>query len=273
MRAALGAVAIALAVSAIGGGSAAGLLAIDRLLGVPVLEPEVPGLLRVLTWNIGKVYLRQRESRASDADLGRVAETILELNPHVVALQELKDRAQLGRLVSALGPGWRGMLSEDAYDRHAALIVRVPSQFVRLATSTGRVAQGALVQVANGLSFAIASAHLDAFDARRRLVQAEEIVAGLQRQETEDLLLAGDLNFDTAVAARGSLDHDLYRFLSRELVDASRAAGPTTILSHRLDYVFYRSRAISDARARVLQDRRINIMDHHPLLVELRYRR
>lgn len=262
------AVAWALALAAVAALSVAGVVALDRVLGVTVLEPEQPHLLRVLTWNIGKVYL-QRESRASDADLRHVAETILELNPHVVALQELRDRAQLGRLVAALGPGWRGMLPEDVYDRRAALVVRVPSRFFPLATSTGRVAQGALIRLPSGLGFAIASLHLDAFDPKRRMVQAEEIVAGLQRQETDHRLLAGDFNFDTAVAARGTVDHDLYRFLTRELTDAAKDAGPTTIVSRRLDYVFFHSGAVVGVQSRVLQDRRINIMDHDPLLVEL----
>lgn len=258
----------ALALAAVAAASVAGVVTIDRVLGVSVLEPEQPHLLRVLTWNIGKVYLH-RESRASDADLRHVAATILEANPHLVALQELRDRAQLGRLVAALGPGWRGMLPEDVYDRRAALVVRLPSQFTPLPTSTGRVAQGALVRLPSGLSFAVASVHLDAFDPKRRLVQAEEIVAGVQRQETEHQLIAGDFNFDTAVAARGSVDHDVYRFLCRELTDAAKDAGPTTILSRRLDYVFFHSHAVTGVRSRVLQDRRINIMDHDPLLVEL----
>jgi endonuclease/exonuclease/phosphatase family metal-dependent hydrolase len=258
----------AIALAAVAALSVTGVVTIDRALGVTVLEPEQPRQLRVLTWNIGKVYL-QRESRASDADLRRVAETILELNPHLVALQELRDRSQLGRLVAALGPGWRGMLSEDVYDRRAALVVRLPSQFIPLPTSTGRVAQGALVRLPSGLSFAVASVHLDAFDPGRRLVQAEEILAGVQRQETDHQLLAGDFNFDTAVAARGSVDHEVYRFLTRDLVDAGKDAGPTTIISRRLDYVFFHSRAVTGVRSRVLQDRRINIMDHDPLLVEL----
>ncbi len=257
-----------LALAAVAALSVAGVVTIDRVLGVTVLEPEQPHLLRVMTWNIGKVYL-QRESRASDSDLGHVAETILELNPHLVALQELRDRAQLGRLVAALGPGWRGMLPEDVYDRRAALVVRLPSQFIPLVTSTGRVAQGALVRLPSGQSFAAASVHLDAFDAKRRLVQAEEILAGLQRLETDHLLIAGDFNFDTAVAARSSPDHDLYRFLTRELTDAAKDSGPTTIMSHRLDYVFFHSHDVREVRGRVLQDRRINIMDHDPLLVEL----
>jgi endonuclease/exonuclease/phosphatase family metal-dependent hydrolase len=138
-----------------------------------------------------------------------------------------------------------------------------------LATSTGRTAQAAVVKFRDDVSLAVASVHLDAFDAGRRLVQAQEMVAGLLRVQDKNVVLAGDLNFDVALVAQGTADHDLYRFLTREMVDAAKHAGSTTIISRRLDYVFYRSVAVRRVEARVLQDKRVKVMDHDPLLVEL----
>jgi len=225
--------------------------------------------LRILSWNIGKVYHARWDSRASDADLDHVAQVIRQTNPHVVALQELTGPEQLGHLVSMLGRKWRGVAPEDAYDRRAALLVRLPVRFVPLATSSGRIAQGAVVTPPAGGSFALASVHLDAFDPKRRLAQAEEILAGVQRLAVKDLAIVGDFNFDASLVSQDSDDDRLYRLLTRDMVDAGRDAGVTTVISRRLDYVFYRSARVDSARAQVLRDRRINIMDHDPLVVEL----
>ncbi len=253
---------------AIGGLTAAGVSLLNRTLRTPMIDPEHPHRLRIMTWNIGKLHLPW-DSRAADGDLQHVAEVIREANPHLVALQELRDPRQLGRLVTALGPGWRGKLPEDWYDRRAALVVRLPAEFAQLRTSTGRIAQGATLRLPSGLVLAIASVHLDAFDTRRRLLQAQEVVAGLHRLGSEHLVLAGDLNFDPAVAAQGSIDQDLYRFLASEFVDAARDAGATTLISRRLDYVLYHSTEVLRASSRVLRDKRIRVMDHDPLVVEL----
>jgi endonuclease/exonuclease/phosphatase family metal-dependent hydrolase len=225
--------------------------------------------LRILTWNIGKLYHARWDSRASDDDLDHVAEVIRETDAHVVALQELKGPTQLGRLASMLGRSWRAHVPEDVYDRRAGLLTRLPVEFVRLPTSSGRVGQGAVVTAPGGAKFAVASVHLDAFDADRRLLQAEEIIAGIQRLEMSDFVIAGDFNFDASVAAQDSADQRLYQLLTQGMVDAGRYAGGTSLISHRLDYVFYRSARVDTAVAQVLKDRRINIMDHDPVVVEL----
>ncbi len=250
--------------------SVAGLNALNRFFGAPMTEPLEQHSLRVMTWNIGKLYLRW-DSRASDNDLNHVATILREVNPHVAALQEIKNRRQLGQLVAVLGPGWRGMLTEDRYDRRAALVVRLPAKFHRLPTSSGRVAQAVVITLPNGTRAAVASIHLDAFDAKRRLLQAEEILAGARRLKQANLILAGDFNIDSAVAARGSKDQDLYLFLSQRLRDAGKGAGATTLVSRRLDYVFFKGPNLHQTDAQVLKDRRVNVMDHDPLVVEFSY--
>ncbi|MFH1131765.1 MAG: endonuclease/exonuclease/phosphatase family protein [Pseudomonadota bacterium] len=221
--------------------------------------------LRVLSWNIGKIYL-QWESRASDLDLEHIATVIKEANPQLVALQELKDSHQLGRLAKILGPKWRGNVPVDEYDRRAGLLVQIPARFIQLPTSTGRIAQGAIVTLPKGQEMVFVSIHLDAFDPERRLRQAEEILGGVQRLEIKETILAGDFNFDPNVNKRS--DAPLYRFLTSQLVDAAKDEGGTTLSSQRLDYVFYGSRRIKRTRSYVLHERRINIMDHDPVFVE-----
>ena len=45
----------------------------------------------------------------------------------------------------------------------------------------------------------------------------------------------------------------------------------SSVISRRLDYAFYRSPRVENVEAEVLRDRRINIMDHDPLVVELKF--
>jgi endonuclease/exonuclease/phosphatase family metal-dependent hydrolase len=224
--------------------------------------------LRVLTWNIGRIHLRW-DSRASDRHLDYVAEVIRTVKPHIVALQEIRDPKQLGRLVTKLGSRWQARLSEDIYDRRAALLVRLKGRFYALPTSSGRTAQGAVLRLPGGREISVASLHLDAFDGKRRLEQAEEIIASVRRLGHLDIVLAGDFNCDAATATRGSVDQRLYGFLTGSFVDAAKEAGSTTLGAQLLDYVFY---AIGSGRvydAKVLRTKRVGSMDHYPVVVEL----
>ncbi len=151
---------------------------IHHYLGGTVVDPRERHVLRVLTWNIGKLYLPW-ESRASDRDLSHVAAVIQELRPNVVALQELRGPEQLGRLVTLLGPRWVAKVPKDAYDRRAGLLTQLPAAFVDLPTASGRTAQAARLVLTTRVVISVASLHLDAFDEQRRQQQAEEMLATL----------------------------------------------------------------------------------------------
>jgi endonuclease/exonuclease/phosphatase family metal-dependent hydrolase len=250
-----------------------GIFLIDRhVYGVLLMHGGHHQSLRILTWNIGKIYL-PLDSRAADKDLAHVASVIKEAGAQIVALQELRDPQQLGRLLAALGSRWRGRLPEDAYDRRAALLTRLPARFIGLETSTGRTAQGAELTLPDGDKLLVASVHLDAFDPERRIRQAEEIWSHVEHLGADQVILAGDFNFDADIVEHSSADRRLYLLLSRYFVDAGKGRGGTTLTSRRLDYVFYRCKRVEWVSARVLRDRRINIMDHDPLLAELSLRR
>jgi endonuclease/exonuclease/phosphatase family metal-dependent hydrolase len=226
--------------------------------------------LRIMTWNVGRIYLRL-DSRASDRDLGYVAQVIREVNPQVVALQEMRDAKQLGRLLTLLGRNWHGRVPKDSYDRRAALLVRMKARYFELPTSSGRTAQGAVLSLPGGREITVASVHLDAFDPKRRLQQAEEIVANALRLGRKEVFIAGDFNLDVS-STRDSADQGLYQFLTRHFVDAGETAGATTLGARRLDYVFHRSSRVKVRGARVLRTRRIDSLDHHPLVVEYQLR-
>ena len=242
---------------------------LNRFVHDVYVTDGVPGdTLRVMSWNVGKLYLPW-ESRAADRDLAHVARVIRELGPHVVALQELRDPEQLGRLVAMLGPGWRAKTPRDSYDRRAGLLIRLRGRFFELPTSSGRVAQGVQIALAGGHELVLASIHLDAFDSQRRLHQAEEITASLKELAADCTILLGDCNFDPTVAETDPLDLRTYHLLTAEYEDIGRESGATTLFSRRLDYIFINPPGRFPARALVIRGARINAMDHDPVVADL----
>ncbi|MCK5798349.1 MAG: endonuclease/exonuclease/phosphatase family protein [Deltaproteobacteria bacterium] len=228
--------------------------------------------LRVLTWNVGKLYLPW-ESRASDRDLRHVAKVICAVNPHVVALQEMRDAEQLGRLLAILGRGWRGAIPHDPWDRRPALLIRLHGRFFTVPTTSGRVAQGATVDSPSGRHVTVVSLHLDAFDAQRRYDQAQDILASLEHRDKSPKILLGDFNIDPRTATKHSVDERLYGMLTRDLADAGAHGDATTIFARRIDYVFYSKRPLAQSSVRVLREQRIHAMDHDPLVADISFKK
>jgi endonuclease/exonuclease/phosphatase family metal-dependent hydrolase len=228
---------------------AVGLLALAGLVVVQLVDRRgpaaaVPGhdtyRLRILTWNVGKIFLpidsRAADSRASDDDLAHIAQVVREAAPDVVALQELRGREQLDRLLDLVGGGFVGSVPEhEVHDRRVAILARAPARaggaagaggltFRSVTTSTGRSAAAVSLPIADmgtprgfpsppalapagrspsgadatagGARALVASIHLDAFDRDLRRVQAEEIVDWANRQPEPEVFLCGDFNFD-----------------------------------------------------------------------------
>src|SRR5262245_41487423 len=94
---------LCLAIGVLALGAAFALRVRAHTSGGPLLLPQEVSPLRVLTWNVGKIYLGNHgDSRPADADLARIADVIREVSPDLVALQELRDGAQLERLLGHL---------------------------------------------------------------------------------------------------------------------------------------------------------------------------
>jgi endonuclease/exonuclease/phosphatase family metal-dependent hydrolase len=226
--------------------------------------------IRVLTWNIGRVYLGASiESRAAEEDLEHVASVIKEQGAQLVALQEIAHWKQVDQLLLLLGPEWSGRASDDNYDRHAAVLTRLAASFMPLETQDGRTAQGAKLTI-RGQRLVFASVHLDAFDAEKRLAQAQDMLVAIGAQDPGAMVMAGDFNSDAEFFTADSQDQALYKLLTQEhvLVDAGVDQGPTALLGRRLDSVFYRGALFDWSDAEVIKGERRNRMDHDPLLVQ-----
>jgi endonuclease/exonuclease/phosphatase family metal-dependent hydrolase len=230
--------------------------------------------LRVLTWNVGKIYLGDKhDSRAADHDLARIAAVVREVDPDVVALQELRDRGQLDRLLALLDGKYAGHVPDrEIHDRLVAALVRQRAQasFSDLVTSTGRAVVVARLLLADNRPVNFVALHLDAFDPQLRCTQAEEILDWASRTSEPEIILAGDFNFDADFLALSEPEHPdarVYRLLTARFHDAAAGGAATTIVDRRLDYLFTRG-GLRVRNVRVLDGRTGHLMDHAPVVGE-----
>jgi len=231
--------------------------------------------LRVLTWNVGRLYSPRHNNRLDDADVPAVARILGELDPDVALLQEIVDAQQLQALIARMaeerGAFCGAFAQYCVYDRRVAVLVRAERApaFEELSLGgTGRRAMLASFDVADGVRGAAISAHLDVFSPRRRADQAWAL-AQLAEDRAEPLVVAGgDFNLDPRWAAGTNNAEDLRTFarLTRQLVDAGHAAGATLIGLLRVDHLLVRGAARTVAR---VSPRRLPLGDHHPLVLDV----
>ncbi len=231
--------------------------------------------LRVLTWNVGRLYSPTHNNRLADDDVPRVAAVLDELDPDVALLQELVDARQLDEIVTRLSraraPFAGTMAHGCVYDRRAAALVRVdraPDFEEHRLGPTGRASVLASFEVAHGVRGAALSAHLDVFSSSRRSEQAHALAALAEARRESVVVAGGDFNLDPRWAAGTANQRDLqtYARLTRSLVDAGAQAGATLVGLLRVDHLLVRGAARHWAR---VSPRRLPLGDHHPLVLDL----
>src|SRR3954447_25122036 len=80
--------------------------------------------LRVVSWNVGRLYTPSNDNRLHDSDVPRVARVLDELDGDVILLQEVVTPEQLRRIVERLD-AYDGQIAELCrYDRHVAALAR-----------------------------------------------------------------------------------------------------------------------------------------------------
>jgi len=234
--------------------------------------------LRVVSWNVGRLYTPTSNNRLDDADVPRVARVLDELDPDVALLQEFVDERQLARLLALL-PGYAGAMSTRCiYDRHVAALARTdlqPAFEQHLLEPTGRGLVLVTFSVGDGEGDAARGAalpvHFDVFDRRRRRSQAEAVLALADARAEELVVVGGDFNLDPELAARlgDELDVGTYGLLADRFHEAGRAAGPTLFGFLRVDHLLARGHRLERLRTRVSPGRRLPLGDHDPLVCDL----
>jgi endonuclease/exonuclease/phosphatase family metal-dependent hydrolase len=234
--------------------------------------------LRLLTWNIGYAELED-DTRAHDKDLPAIAEVILRLDPDAVALQELTGNAQLDILLGLLNGKYRGAVAQQGKgDRFEAVLVKDGGATFMPVAVGARYAVGASFRPRQDTpEVLLLSAHADAFNAAHRRTYTEALIDWAQaRQQSSEVFIAGDFNFELKAANETNLytdnlkhDSESYSHILRHFRDLGRAAGDTAINDRRIDYIFGPPKLEQIGRVEVLRDAAVGRMDHWPLLVEV----
>lgn len=228
--------------------------------------------LRVVSWNVGRLYTPSNNNRLDARDIPSVARVLNELDAEVVLLQELVDETQLESLLARL-PAHEGRLAERCrYDRHVAVLVKTrlrPEFEQHLLMDTGRGLVSATFDV-GGERGSAHPLHFDVWDRRRRRSQAEEVVALTDGRGEALTVIGGDLNLDPELAARlGSDDVRTFGLLAERFADAGRAAGPTLLGLLRVDHLLVRGPRVRRTWGAVSPGRRLPMGDHDPLICDV----
>jgi endonuclease/exonuclease/phosphatase family metal-dependent hydrolase len=231
--------------------------------------------LRVVTWNVGRLYSPTHNNRLDDADVPRVARVLDELDPDVMLLQELVEVRQLDQLVTRLSrsraPVAGAMTERCVYDRRVAVVVRrehAPAFEERSLGATNRTAMLATFDAGEGRRAAAISAHLDVFAPERRAEQAQELAHIAENRGEAMVFAGGDFNLDPVWAAGtgSAVDVETFTRLTRTFTDAGREAGATLIGLWRVDHLLVRGARRWLAR---VSPRRLPLGDHHPLVLDV----
>jgi endonuclease/exonuclease/phosphatase family metal-dependent hydrolase len=231
--------------------------------------------LRVVTWNVGRLYSPRHNNRLDDADVPAVARVLDELDPDVTLLQELVGRAQLDEIVTRLSrsraPTSAALAERCAYDRRAAVLVRserAPRFEEHALGPSNRNVVLASFDAGGGVRAAAISAHFDVFATERRAEQAHALAALAEERSEAVVVAGGDFNLDPAWAAGTANLQDVATFtrLTRSFSDAGRDAGATLIGLWRVDHLLVRGARRWLAR---VSPRRLPLGDHHPLVLDV----
>jgi endonuclease/exonuclease/phosphatase family metal-dependent hydrolase len=230
--------------------------------------------LRVVSWNVGRLYTPTSNNRLDDHDIPRVGRVLDELRPDVALVQEVVDARQLSALSSWL-PGYAAAISTRClYDRKVAVLVRadLAPEFEQLdLPATGRGVVLATFD-AGGERAAACPLHFDVFNPKRRRKQAEDIVQLVGTRRESLVVAGGDLNLDPRLAARidgGHLDIDTFAMLTSHMTDGGHHLEPSLMSLFRVDHVFARGPRLKSLRTRVSPRRRLPLGDHDPLVCDL----
>lgn len=233
--------------------------------------PRDPRGLRVVTWNVGAAD----GEPLLDERVEHVAAVLRELDPDLVALQEVDGLRQAHRLETLLGDGWAKSLARGLGERRVVLLARGGELRELDAPGPAARARAVVWEPADRPAVVLIGAHADAFapDARNRLLG--ELADFLARDDLPPArVLAGDLNLDLDLDKRrdlftpdAHLDVESYGYLTRRLVDAGRGSGSTAEPDRRLDYVLVAGLAVRSAGP--WRGRRAGTMDHDPVVADL----
>ncbi len=239
-----------------------------------VAGPADPGVLRVVTWNVG-YFAPVSNKNMQDEDIDRVVEVLRGIDGEIVVLQELGQVDQAQRIAGLLGPEWTACAAKTGHGEQVlAVLSRLPVDDHECPEFGGRSAMGVCID-RHGRSIYMLGLHAP-HPARGAAENVESIrgaIAHTRERSEEVKLVAGDLNCNFDLAEPG----DLYGWIVDDFGDATAGLGETYYAHTRIDHVFHQP---SDLRVVPEQSGIIDLpvrfatvpgfRDHRPVVVSYR---
>ncbi|MFT5287131.1 MAG: endonuclease/exonuclease/phosphatase family metal-dependent hydrolase [Planctomycetota bacterium] len=241
-----------------------------------VLTKKADEVLRVMTWNVGSISESgEWGSPLLDANVEHAASVVREVDPDLCFLQEVRSRRQARQIQDELGEAWSLELAKSEYGRMVIVLVQRGTIEDKSFEGTTREALGLTYVPLNGTPLIAVGLHADVSSADNRNNEIGMVVDFLMKQELPSILM-GDLNIDLDIDKRRDLftdneylDVETYNFIATRLRDVGRGTGSTAEPDRRLDYIFVDEAAFDSRAAGPLKNRRINNMDHDPVIADL----
>jgi len=238
-------------------------------------SPRQPGILRVVTWNLGTGVDAGTEGLRNQ-DIEHVVQVIRELDPDLAFFQELTGRHQLRKIAEQLGPEWTSELTRIDSGRPLGVLAQRGELSLQNGANLPR-AQALEYHAESGLELACVGLHADPFSARNRnltLGRASDYLRSFQA--AKPTLLVGDFNLDLDLDKRHDLfsddqylDVETYNYLAKERLDAGLGSGPSAKPDRRIDYLFIVPSDFKVVQCAPYLNQRSPGMDHHPLAADL----
>ena len=232
--------------------------------------------LRVMTWNVGgSADGGEWGTPLLDAHIDHVVQVLNEIDPDLCFLQEVRSLRQARQIQEELGDAWSLEFAKSEYGRRVIALVQHGGTVSRSPEGLPDDALAFTYIPSTGTPLFAACLHADVSSAQKRNAEIGAVVDCLNKQ-TLPALLVGDLNIDLDIDKRRDLftdneylDVETYNFIATRLRDVGRGTGSTAEPDRRLDYIFVEEQAFELRSAGPLKNRRLNNMDHDPVVADL----
>jgi endonuclease/exonuclease/phosphatase family metal-dependent hydrolase len=253
-----------------------------------------PAPLKVMSWNIGQMYLPNlsfmryifpflNRGVLPSKYLPTIAETIKEVSPHIVCLQEVRKAkynpervCQLKRLERSLGGEYKGFYGPHTDEgEHRALLIKhkftLDKRFKIENISDKKEGVGIAAYVPQKDTW-IVNLHFEHYNIWTRQRQLDRIARWVQEKK-ENVILAGDYNMRKTMHLTERYKKQVQEFFAKmqekyKFRDASTNLNHTHFFRSKLDYFLTNFPQRKKEKTVLLSDKRWRFMDHYPLVGE-----
>lgn len=235
-----------------------------------------PGEFRLVTWNVGYFALAGNKN-LRDIDITRIVQTLKDVSPNAVVLQEVGSTGQAEEISKGLGPDWSSFSVKTGHSGQVlSVLSNLPGKLSDTKEAGGRELIG--VSLGNEPEQAIFIAGVHSPHPARGIANTAENIRGAvsmaEAREEPVRIVAGDLNYNFDLKESKSSANSLYQEITRIMSDSTAELGETYYAHTRIDHVFHfpkELKVINEASGiidlSVRFDRVPGFRDHRPIVI------